>query len=74
MARSIWSAEVWETFKTDVRKQYANGIRGDALSKRLDSLLAPLYASADPMDHAQVYEDAMRYLVACGYLPASMAP
>lgn len=74
LMRTIWSPEVWGAFKHEVRILHGDGLRGDALWKRIEQAITPLYASADPADHAQVYEDAMRYLVACGYLPASMAP
>lgn len=72
--RLIWDLQAWDAFKLEVRRLHAHGIRGDALWKRVEQAFVPLYASADPKDHAQVYEDAMRYLVACGYLPPSMAP
>lgn len=74
MTQLIWSQEAWELFKEEIRKLNAFGIRGDALWRRLDPAMAELYASADPANHAQVYEDAVRYLIACGYLPESMAP
>lgn len=70
----IWTPDAWTTFKDEARALHAGGLRGDALWKRIEQAFVPLYASADPADHAQVYEDAMRYLVACGYLPASMSP
>lgn len=71
---TVWSDDAWAAFKDEARSLHAYGLRGDALWKRLEQAMTDLYASAEPMDQAQVYEDAMRHLVACGYLPTSMAP
>ena len=70
----IWTSDAWTEFKDEARVLHASGLRGDALWRRLEQAMIPLYGSAHPADHAQVYEDAMRHLVACGYLPSSMAP
>lgn len=70
----IWSPDAWTAFKDEARALHAAGLRGDALWKRIEQAFIPLYASADPAHHAQVYEDAMRQLVASGILPSSMAP
>ncbi|MEJ2791006.1 MULTISPECIES: hypothetical protein [unclassified Pseudoxanthomonas] len=74
MARLIWNADAWDEFKSAARNLYYKGLRRDELWKELEKALVPLYASADPKEHAQVYEDSLRYLIACGYLPASMSP
>lgn len=72
--RRIWSEEAWNSFTTEARELHQSGLRGDALWKRLEQALVAVYASADPLDHAQVHEDAMRHLVFAGILPTSAAP
>jgi hypothetical protein len=70
----ICSIEAWTSFQAEARHVHGAGFRWDALWKRLEEAMKPLYASADPIHHAQVYEDATRFLVHSGYLPESMAP
>lgn len=70
----VWTPEAWAAFKKEALSLHTSGLRGEALRDRLEQAFTPLYKSADPKDHAQVYEDAMRYLIVCGFLPSSMAP
>lgn len=74
MSRPLWSAEAWSAFQEEARALHGAGLRGDALWKRIEQAMPPLYASAEPADHAQVYEDAMRHLVYVGILPPAFAP
>jgi hypothetical protein len=74
MTRTVWSAEAWAEFLGECRSLHGAGLRGDALWKRIEQAMLPVYASADPADHAQVYEDAVRHLVYVGILPQSYAP
>ena len=74
MSRRVVADEIWATFKLDARSLHDAGLRGDALWKRLEQAMQPVYAAADPADHAQIYEDAMRHLVYVGILPQAFAP
>lgn len=68
--KPICSMDAWSGFQAEARNLHGTGFRGDALWKHLEDAMKRLYASADPIHHTQVYEDATRYLVSSGYLPA----
>lgn len=74
MARQAFNDDAWTAFKDEARALHAYGLRGDALWARLMPAMDQLYAATDPFGHAHTYEDAVRYLVTCGYLPRSPAP
>lgn len=67
----LWSNEAWESFKTEARVMHAAGFRDEALRARLESAMKALLASGDREHQMRIREDATRYLVACGFLPAS---
>jgi hypothetical protein len=67
----LWSNEAWESFKTEARVMHGAGLRDEALRERLESAMKPLLASGDRGDQMRIREGAARYLVACGFLPAS---
>lgn len=61
--------DTWAVFQSEAKKLHAAGFLGDDLWKQLEEVMKRLYASADPIHHTQVYEDASRYLMSSGYFP-----
>lgn len=72
--RRLLEDDAWKAFTAEARGLHEGGLRGDALWKRIEQAMQPLYATTDPADHAQVYEDTMRHLVYVGILPPAFAP
>jgi hypothetical protein len=67
----LWSNEAWESFKTEARAMRGAGLHDEALRARLESAMKPLLAYGDREHQMWIREDVTRYLVACGFLPAS---